>query len=144
MTRQASELIDYQGQSLVLHHLPLDHYFEMCGIPPPFDDGCSFMWRGYAGTWEIKQNRLYLIGLRGFMKDGGAVTLESIFPGYPERVFAHWYSGPLSMGGYKKPGATGEAGQADQQYEIHLRIEKGILVQIGEAIPKQPTGWATA
>jgi hypothetical protein len=50
-----------------------------------------------VGTWEIKGSRLYLRGISGTYEDGSPATLESIFPGFPDRVFAHWYSGTLRI-----------------------------------------------
>ncbi len=44
----------------------------------------SCCWRGYIGTWEIKQGRLFLVGLSGDY---------NLAEGEP--IFADWYSGEL-------------------------------------------------
>lgn len=128
MTRQAMEGIDYQGQSLEMPNQPLGRYFDLGGYSPPFDDSCSMLWRGYVGTWEINQGRLYLIKLHGTLQDGTTATLATVFPNYPERVFAHWYSGTLHIYGQIKP----DVSAGGRQEDIQLRIEKGIVVQTGE------------
>jgi hypothetical protein len=55
----------------------------------------STVWRGYIGRWEIVNNRLYMLGLAGQLEDGSEASLETVFPGFAERVFAHWYSGTV-------------------------------------------------
>ena len=47
------------------------------------------------GSWEITGDRLYLVGLSGTLDDGTEGDIETLFPGYPDRVFAHWFSGTL-------------------------------------------------
>jgi hypothetical protein len=54
--------------------------------------------RCYFGTWEIECDRLYLKKLQRWKKEGDVVTergIEDLFPGYPDGVFAHWYTGEL-------------------------------------------------
>jgi hypothetical protein len=41
--------------------------------------------------------RLYLVKLTGTLKDGSQAGLGTVFPGFPERVFAHWYTGTLRI-----------------------------------------------
>jgi hypothetical protein len=41
--------------------------------------------------------RLYLVKLTGTLMDGSEACLETVFPGFPERVFAHWYTGTLRI-----------------------------------------------
>jgi len=76
---------------------PLGDYFAFGGRNPEFEFNCTALWRGYIGTWEIVGDRLYIVGLSGTLKDGTEATLETVFPGYPDRVFAHWYSGTLRI-----------------------------------------------
>ena len=70
-------------------------YFELSGNHPCFEATCTALWRGYIGSWEITGDRLYLVGLNGTLKDGTEVNVETILPGYPGRVFAHWFNGTL-------------------------------------------------
>src|SRR4051812_9271097 len=48
-----------------------------------FSTGC---WRGYIGTWEIKDGRFFLVGLRGIYKLLGK-----------EPIFADWFTGVLKI-----------------------------------------------
>lgn len=98
MTAQISENLRYEGKDCSMCSTPLSDYFAFGGKRPDFDTGrCTALWRGYVGQWEILDKRLYLIGLHGQLKDGSAVTLADVFPGYLERVFAHWYSGAIRI-----------------------------------------------
>ena len=73
---------------------PLSLWFKILGDEEsPFEEMSSANWRGYVGTWQIKDNRLYLVDLRGKLKNGAQGSIETFFPGFPDRVFAHWFSG---------------------------------------------------
>ena len=42
----------------------------------------------------------YLVGLQGTLEYGSEVTMATIFPifpNFPDRVFAHWYSGIICV-----------------------------------------------
>ena len=52
--------------------------------------------RGYIGTWEIKNNQLYLISLLGFVENNKKVDLNYLFPNKTE-VFADWFSGDIRI-----------------------------------------------
>ncbi len=99
MTAQIAETLHMNGEVHSLCAHPLGPYFELSGIAPPFDDFyCTALWRGYVGTWEITNARLYLIGLKGWVAGQEApVGMEMLFPGFPERVFAHWFTGELRI-----------------------------------------------
>ena len=97
MTAQFSEILRYKGEQLSMRVTPLSDYLVLLGISPDFQDISTACWRCYVGEWDITLDRLYLIGIRADYKDGTEVTLGSLFPGYDCRVFAHWYSGVLSI-----------------------------------------------
>ena len=129
MTAQVGETLHYEGREVVMCNEPLGDYFKLVGIEPEFDANCTALWRGYVGTWEIQDTRLYLIGLTGVLKGLIEANVATIFPGYPGRVFAHWYSGTLRVpegkilryvhGGY---GSTYES-------DLLITIDKGVVTQ---------------
>jgi hypothetical protein len=80
MTAQFSEILHHKGETLSMRVTPLSDYFVLMGISPDFQDTSTACWR-----------------IRADYKDGTVVTLGSLFPGYDSRVFAHWYSGLLSI-----------------------------------------------
>jgi hypothetical protein len=127
MTAQVTETLHYRGRMLPLCTEPLAPYLEH--IPPSdlLNNLCSACWRGYVGEWEIADGRLYLVGMSNSWSNDDRLTLESLFLGATDGVFAHWYSGELRCrlgreleyvhGGY---GSTYEC-------ELYLLIEGGVL-----------------
>jgi hypothetical protein len=97
MTAQIGEKLCYEGREVSMCSEPLGDYFALSGIDPGFDFTCTALWRGYVGAWDIQDGRLYLIGLNGTLKDGTEANVATFFPGFSERVFAHWYSGKLRI-----------------------------------------------
>lgn len=119
MTAQAPETLLYEGKE---HHLftePLRDYLDEMGDQvPKLTGGGSACWRGYRGTWEITDDRLYLIEISALIRHPDIVahaselhyvmhdglppgweraTLAHFFPGARDRVFANWYSGILRI-----------------------------------------------
>ena len=147
MTAQFGEKLHYEGREVSMCSEPLGDYFALAGIEPDFDANCTALWRGYVGTWEILGGRLYLIGLSGTLKSGAAADLATLFPGFPDRVFAHWYSGELRVpegkilkyvhGGY---GSTYES-------DLFISIDKGVVTKTRvrrngtSTDPKAPVGY---
>ena len=105
MTAQFSELLMLEGEQHSLCSYPLASYFALGGESVAFRASSTALSRGYIGTWEILDQgpdqgpvqRLYLIRLQGWLQDESPVSLETVFPGYPQRVFAHWFSGTLRL-----------------------------------------------
>ena len=101
MTAQFSELLLLEGKQQALCSYPLASYFALGGESVAFRASSTALSRGYIGTWEIldqgQVQRLYLIRLQGSLQDESPVSLETVFPGYTERVFAHWFSGALRL-----------------------------------------------
>lgn len=72
-------------------------YFDQRGQQLPFRSECSLLWRGYRGTWEIREQHLYLLRLEIGRPGGALVAPESLFAGVPGPVFANWYTGTLNV-----------------------------------------------
>ena len=97
MTAQSPERIVYMGKRLSMCTEPLEDYFSKGGIRPNLRRSSAALWRRYIGSWEIVDDRLYLTGLDGWLEDGTRVTAGMIFPGFPDKVSAQWYSGQLRI-----------------------------------------------
>ena len=98
MTAQFSENLTYEDQTLSMQTEPLAPFLDAQPEPLQFQDFCTACWRRYVGRWEIIDGRLYLVEIKAHWEDGTPVQLEQLFPGYPQRVFAHWYTGMLRCG----------------------------------------------
>jgi hypothetical protein len=127
MTAQFQENLIYEGQQLGMCTTPLGEYFAMGGNAPEFEYNCTALWRGYIGTWEIVDDRLYLIELCGTLKDGGEASVATIFPDYPDRVFAHWYSGTIRIPQGRRLKYVHMGYASTYERDMLLEIEKGIL-----------------
>lgn len=97
MTAQMSEKLRYEGEDVAMHTTPLCDYFAMGGFVPRFQMSHTALRRCYVGRWEIIDGRLYLVELRGTLEDGTDASVASVFPDFPGRVFAHWYSGTIRI-----------------------------------------------
>ena len=107
---------------------PLSDYFEMAGESPDFAEMNTACWRGYVGEWEVLDGRLYLIGLDAYLASGEETNIETIFPGFPERVFAHWYSGRIRIPEGKLLDYVHMGYASVYERDVFLDFEKGVLV----------------
>ena len=127
MTAQIGEELHYEGRVVTMCTEPLGDYFVFGGARPEFDFNCTALWRGYVGTWEIREGRLYLVRLSGTLKDGGHANLATIFPGFPERVFAHWYTGALRIPEGKMIEYIHMGYASTYERDLMIQIEKGVV-----------------
>ena len=127
MTRQALEMLNYEGSLQSMFGRPLDDYFKLTGIKPDFELTCSACWRGYIGTWEILDDHLYLTDLSELMGDGKK-NMQTFFPDDPVRVFAYWYSGQLRVPQGERVVDPGF--YSSYERDLLIDIKKGVVQKI--------------
>ena len=130
MTAQFGEKLIYEGERVSMFSEPLRDYFAQCGHQPEFELTYTALWRGYVGTWEIADNRLYIIGLTGTLKDGTDADLATVFPGHPDRVFAQWYSGTLRIPEGKPITYVHMGFESTYERDRLITIENGIVTGV--------------
>ena len=139
MTAQFTEQIILNGQKRSLCTDPLELFFEMNGAHPEFLATTTALWRGYVGTWEMLNERLYLVNLEGRLKSGQKANLETIFPGFPDRVFAQWFSGILRipMGQLLRyvHGGYGSVYERDQFITVRKGVTVGTSLVVNGEVP---------
>ena len=95
MTIQAGDILSYSGEKTTIAIEPLKPYLETRS-----DVGFIFkstaLVRGYIATWEIRNKKLYLASLVGFIENNKQVDLNYLFPKQTE-VFANWFSGDIRI-----------------------------------------------
>lgn len=128
MTAQIAEKLRYQGEDLSICTTPLCDYFAMGGSHPPFEYRYTALRRGYVGSWDIVNDRLYLIGLSGRLRDGAMLTLATIFPDYPDRVFAHWYSGTMRIPKGKLIEYVHMGFSSTYERDLLIEVEQGLVL----------------
>lgn len=129
MTAQIGETLHYRGESLTMATEPLESYFAMGGAHPGFAANSTALHRGYVGSWEITRERLYLVELTATLDGGMPASLESIFPGFPDRVFAHWYCGTLRIPQGKRLRYVHGGYLSEYERDLMLEIEKGVVLR---------------
>jgi hypothetical protein len=131
-TAQIPEKILYEGESGSLFTNPLESYFTKDNPRPEFAAPHTACWRGYIGSWEIREGALYLVGINAWMRDGGGraapVGFEAVFPGKKAPLKAEWFTGTLRIPRGKPIRYVHMGYQTVYEEEVLLRIEKGNVV----------------
>jgi len=96
VTDQVHETLIYKGERVAIREEPLGQYFDITGVEPPRDWISTACWRGYEGTWQVIDDRLYLTDIN-WVSDTAPSSLTSLFPGFEEAVFAHWFTGTIRI-----------------------------------------------
>jgi len=95
MTAQAGERLIFKEQETWMAAEPLNQYLQNRN-DIKFISPSTACWRGYYGQWEIKDNKLFLIGLKAYIEGYREVGLNYLFPGQ-NIVFANWFSGKIRI-----------------------------------------------
>jgi hypothetical protein len=149
MTAQFAEKLRYQGEDVAMLTTPLHDYFMMSGVYPRFESDSTALRRGYLGQWEIVDGRLYLLELRGTLEDGTEASVDTVFPGFPERVFAHWYSGTIRIPQGRQLKYVHQGYNSTFEQDLLLKIERGVVKDTrvrhnGTASENAPEGYQVA
>jgi hypothetical protein len=80
-----------------------------------------------VGTWEIRDDRLYLIGLDAELGDGSAASLKTIFPRFPKRVFAHGFNGELRAPRGKLLNDVHMGCGSEYEEDLFLEVSRGVV-----------------
>ncbi len=75
-------------------------------------------WRNYIGTWELKDGRFYLVEVSGIYRIDGS-----------DPLFADWFTGVIRIPEGQLLHYVHMGFGSVYQYETHLKIEKGIVVE---------------
>lgn len=97
MTKQLDEVLILDGTTVPLLSRPLSGWLLETSFR--FDQHRNIsMARGYHGTWTLHQDKLYLVTLRGHLREGGAIEMGDLFPhSHGQPVLADWFSGELRV-----------------------------------------------
>lgn len=130
MTRQISDTVIHNGIEHYTTIGALLSYFSLSGKPfPQLQLTSTACWKRYLEKCEVVGERLYLVELHGLLKDGRNFNLEAAFPGYPNRVFAHWFSGTIQLFQGKQLQKDPESYPRDFERKTFLRLKKGVVLE---------------
>jgi hypothetical protein len=132
VTAQTPENLIYRGDTLSLCSEPLAHFPGISDQLGGYVLPNTALSRCYLGTWEIELDRLYLKKLQRWKKETDVVRecgIEDLFPGYPDGVFAHWYTGELRCprGALVKYVHGGYASIYEE--DLFLRVQHGVVIE---------------
>lgn len=136
-TAQTPEILFYEDTPYKLYNThPLESFYKSRNDRPEFhiepDAISTGNYRGYVGTWEIKDGELLLIGINGWILEGEEwvmADLGTLFGDkYKEyRVAATWFTGEIRLTYGKR--VVNNRGFGDiYEWETVLKIESGKVV----------------
>jgi hypothetical protein len=97
MTAQSMEKLIYNGKEVLIYTEPLSSYLSNLKEKPKLFSLSSGCWRGYVGTWEIKDDKLYLIDFEGYTTNIYInLGIDSLFPNQTN-VLAEWFTGEIRI-----------------------------------------------
>jgi len=122
MTIQASELLLIEGEEYQLMNVPLmpDSVIQL--IPKDSYVKSTACYRGYVATWEIKDDKLYLIKL-----SSSNYELTQKTP-----VHADWVNDQLIFGNGNYKLSSEYVHLYEFEYEVQITIENGLFVDINK------------
>jgi hypothetical protein len=127
MTAQAGDHIHYQGEELTMATEPLEQYLCRLENRPVFRVFSTACWRGYQASWTVREGKLWLTGLTGYIKDYEMVGMDFLFPDRSE-VFAEWFTGTIRIPHGKLLMYVHMEYSSVYENEIFLEFEKGNLI----------------
>jgi hypothetical protein len=127
MTAQIHERLKYEGEELSMAYcppIPLGHprIAEIDVEKRAYDSQDSMIlfstacWRRYQGSWEVKDGRFYLTGLRGLYQLAG-----------DEPLLADWFTGILRIPRGELLHYVHMGFGSVYEQELHVKIEAGMV-----------------
>ena len=138
MTAQVSEKLFHNGTNYALCAEPLEKYLKEQRPDIDFVWDSTACWRGYQGTWQIREGKLYLMKREGRLRKPGdhekypkndPDAFKKCFPDVGEDgLFADWFSGEMRCP-YGDLLNYVHAGYASTyRKELVVKIDNGIVV----------------
>ncbi|HEX2623395.1 MAG TPA: hypothetical protein VHL11_24710 [Phototrophicaceae bacterium] len=93
-------------------------------------------WRGYIGTWELKDGKFYLVSISGHFK---VIS--------PEPIFADWVTAVLRIPEGERLHYVHMGFGSVYEFERHIKIEKGLVLDErridnrNKDVSKRDLGW---
>ena len=98
MEEHPPNTLEIDGEYFAMEGQPLEAYFAMSDIPPILSPDGEGYWSGYLALWSMRGERLYLTDWQNKEDSVSRIyefSFELFFSEFPNRVFAHWFSGQI-------------------------------------------------
>lgn len=125
MTAQFREKLIYNGEEYGMAAEPLYPYLESKDIK--FESTSTACWRGYYGTWEIRNNKLFLVDLVAFTEEHKDVRFDYLFHRQNE-VFADWVTEEIRIPRGEMLQYIHMGYASIHEEDLFLNIQDGILI----------------
>ena len=128
MTAQLKEILLYKGDKVGMATEPLSPYLKN-RKDIKFSLRSTACLRGYFGTWELRDKKLFIIALKACTDKyrNYEVNLNYLFPGENE-VFADWFTGDIIVPHGKLLQYVHMGYQSIYEKEFILSFNNGILI----------------
>lgn len=126
MTAQLGEILLYKEEYFRIATEPLNQYLKN-RTDISFISYSTACWRGYFGSWEIIDDKLYLIELNANIKGNIAIELSYLFPD-ENKVFANWFSGEIKVPQGEMLEYVHAGYGAIFEKDLILVVENGVLI----------------
>ncbi|MGF1764852.1 hypothetical protein [Aliivibrio kagoshimensis] len=117
-TQQIKELFRVGDETVEIRQYPLKDYLEQSTLPDTMKRPiCSANWRGYRGSWTVKNRMLVLdhLVVNACSKTPIPIEARDLFSNHRYPVVATWYTGTIMV---RAPGSG----------YIAYRFDKGELI----------------
>lgn len=129
MEEHPPNTLEIDGEYFAMEGQPLEAYFAMSDIPPILSPDGEGYWSGYLALWSMRGERLYLTDWQNKEDSVSRIyefSFELFFSEFPNRVFAHWFSGQIhcrSVADYE----ARQLCEADHDVAQILTFRRGVL-----------------
>lgn len=128
MTAQFHERLIFKGEEATMNcepPIPAGHpRIEETGSESCESTAC---WRGYIGTWEVKNGCFYLVGIEGKYRMTGKGPLKAV-----------WFTGTISIPQGKLINYVHLGFMSTYEKELRVDIDRGRVVSILEIVNTPP------
>lgn len=125
MTAQIGDVIKYKGKTYSMKTEPFRQIVWKNDYDFQWKWTCN--WRGYRAKWKVKDNKLYLVRIKGRLKNGKKLTVKKVFQNQ-ETVFADWVSERIVLWDGEMLNYVHRGYCSLFERDIVLNFEKGILI----------------
>lgn len=138
MTAQSRDDLKINDETWRISQNPLEALIEQGKVSANFTPRTSANWRGYVASWEVRDDKLWLVGLKGTVKPKGgsysdirSTDLIEVMGGAGP-FFADWFTGELlcSSGSLVNYIHAGYASRYEN--EVKLQVTQGHVTTFDE------------
>jgi len=132
MTVQIKDQLIFNGKRHYIKENLLIPYLAGLDGKPKFFPFSSDCWRGYYCTWELIEDKLFLVDFVAGMSNSEDRTFwkagkEILFP-HQNRVFASWYTGEIQVPKVNSNDLDTASEELGQFKEVILEFKEGYIV----------------